>query len=398
MSKSTESSLCPFHNFDHHNPNLDAETLWNQYAKMQQQGPVVRSEMHGGFWMLTHYEDVDRVARDPETFSSASGHLIPEKGNLRVIPIDYDPPMHGQYRALMSRLLSRVRDIEPEVRGYLSTLVDSLTARRKCELVSELALPLPLWVLARFVGLSESALQVLRGVTEDMWNRVNNEALESARASLYELMGQELDRHTASGDYIAWLTEEARVDDRLVTHEEAVSVLVSFAIAGHETTLNAVGNLLYDLATVPGLQRRIHEEPEIIPFVVEESLRLRAPAQLYARTVTKDSEIHGTKLKAGDKVFLAYAAANRDPKVYENPDRFDPDRFRPERKTSPHLSFGRGIHLCVGASLARMEMRNLLEELRERPMFSLTEEAIFSHLEGGHHMGPRSLPAIFEQA
>ena len=378
--------------FDHHDESMTHEQVWQAYRRMQDTCPVARSEHHGGFWVLTRFENVVAAAHDPQTFSSGSGHLVPMVGDNRAIPIDFDPPRHTELRKLFSAAISPriAKDKEPATRTFIESTLAGLVERGGGELVEELALPLPLWMLGQIVGLSAGATEQLRPLTEASWQRISTESMQEARAGVYALMGEEYDAEPGRTDHIGWLRDEAMVEGRRVSRDEAINVLVGFAIAGHETTLHAVGNLLYQLAVDRPLQERLRAEPEIIPKVVEESLRLRAPAQLFARKATTDTSVAGVGIAAGDQVLLAYAAANR------NPDRFpDPDVFDPDREGRQHLSFGWGIHQCAGAPVARMEMRVLLDVLRGLPPFELDGEAEFSHLEGGHHMGPRRLPVRF---
>ncbi len=181
------------------------------------------------------------------------------------------------------------------------------------------------------------------------------------------------------------------IEGRLLTDEELLSILADFVVAGHETTMNATGNLLLYLAERPEEQARLRRDPERIPSLIEESLRYDNPTHLFARTVTRDTTLSGIEMKKGDKVALLYASGNRDPDQFEHP-----DQFEPQRNPKHHLAFGRGSHLCPGATLARIELRILLEELlNAHPPFQLAGEAVWSHMEGGHHMGVARLPVEF---
>ena len=155
--------------------------------------------------------------------------------------------------------------------------------------------------------------------------------------------------------------------------------------------MNATGNLLLYLAERPQEQVRLRQDPERIPSLIEESLRYDNPTHLFARTVTRDTMLGGTNMRKGDKVVLLYASGNRDPDQFEHA-----EQFKPQRNPKHHLAFGRGSHLCPGATLARTELRILLEELlNAHPPFELASEAVWSHMEGGHHMGVARLPVKF---
>jgi cytochrome P450 len=395
-SSSKPPDGCPIVDFDHHDPALGADEIWTRYADLASRCPVAWSTAHGGFWLVTGFEEVKGAARDHETFSSAEGHLIPMIGSSRSIPIDFDPPKHTDYRAAIARVLSRERiaELRPLVHDFLTERLGEIATRGSGELVSEVALPLPLMVLTKLVGLSEETVEVLRPMTEEMWDRVAKEDLSRARSEIFALMEGEIVRQgeEGGGGAIAELAAST-VGGRPVDFGELTLMLTAFAVAGHETTLHAVGNLFFHLGTEPGIQEQMRADPSLIPLVVEESLRLRAPAHGFARSVTADTALGGIELKAGDKVLLTFAAANRDARRYS-----EPDSFVPGRDERGHLAFGWGVHQCAGAPLARMEMRALLEVLVRLPEFRLASEAVFSGLEGGHHMGPRKLPVSFLDA
>jgi cytochrome P450 len=377
--------------FDHHDPELNDKTVWEAYRQAREVGPVAWSESHGGFWMVTGYAEVMAALRDHETFSSADGHLIPAIGSTRSIPLDFDPPLHRQYRAVMTPPLARrhVEAMREVIRRFVEERLDWADGT-VFDGVEELALPLPLMVLQKLIGLSAEAAGQLRPLTEAMWKRVTTEPLGTARAEIFALMRADLDRLANTDTYIGRLLGQ-QVGDRPITTDEAVRVMAMFALAGHETTLHAVGNLLADLAGHPGLQRRVATDRDLIPSVVEESLRSRAPAHMFARTLRADATLGGARMKAGDKVMLVYAAGNRDPGYFSDPDSLDPDRQR-----RPHFSFGWGIHLCIGAPMVRMELQTIVDVIAARPTLRFAGEPEYSGLEGGHHMGPRRLPLVFQ--
>ncbi|NWL10400.1 hypothetical protein DM793_03660 [Paenarthrobacter nitroguajacolicus] len=383
-----------FASFDHHDASLDYDQIWTRYRELLAESPLTYSQEHGGFWVMTKFEDIVAAGSTPETFSSASAHLIPMNKSKPAAAIDFDEPEHGQYRALFFHALKPkvVKSLEPDVKDFIRSRLTRLVANGQADFVAELALPLPLWMLSKLTGMSTESVGKLRSLTEASWERISQEPMQLARAPLYALMKEEYEKNSGKDNFLGWLHDEATMDGQPVTEDEALNVLVSLAVAGHETTLHAVGNLIYQLALDPSLQQRIRTEPGIIPAVVEESLRLRAPAQLFGRKLTRTITVRDTTLNQGDRVLLAYAAGNRDPDRFE-----DPESFNPDRSDMVHLSFGWGIHGCVGAGLARMEMRTLLSELRELPTFELAGEPSFSHLEGGHHLGPSRLPIRFLQ-
>jgi cytochrome P450 len=202
------------------------------------------------------------------------------------------------------------------------------------------------------------------------------------------LMGEAMSRLAEPQDDFLTALVQTQIDGRPIEPGEVVSFLLGAAIAGHETTMNAAGNLCYELAIDVELQARVRDDRSLIPPLVEETLRLRAPVQNFFRIVTRDHELHGEKLRAGDRVMLIYGAANHDPSAFPNPNRLSLDRG-----ANRHLSFGWGIHRCAGAHLAQVELRHLTEQLLDAAPFELDGDVVFGHMEsGGTFLGMRSLP------
>lgn len=384
------------HGFDHLDPQLSEPTLWATYQTLLERPSAHRSHRHGGFWVLSHYQDVKGALRGWETFSSADGHRIPHVEGMGTIPIDFDPPLHGPYRDLVVHALrpDRVRQLQPFVNSTIEDLVDRLVSAGGGDVVTELALPLPLTVLQELVGFSADAVAQFRELTAKVWAEGSPEAQLRGRAALATLIEDEIISHKRDrpDDYLTWLID-AEVEGRPVRHDEVVSACLSLAVAGHETTMNSVGSLVYLLASVPDVQDRLRQDPGQAPAFVEEMLRLLTPSQCSARRVTRDVEVDGEVLEAGDWVLLLNGAANRDERQFDHPDEFDL-----ERSARGHLAFGWGIHQCVGSALARMELRILLETLARHPRLSLAGEPTFSALEAGNHYGPTFLPIRFEDA
>jgi cytochrome P450 len=383
--------------FDPYDPAMTEPTVWEAYRSASA-CPVTRSPRRGGFWMLTRYEGVRAALRDPATFSSASGHRIPTDGTQRAIPIDFDPPLHTAYRRLMTEALSpgRVRTLRPFLERTITDLVDAFAARGGGDFVKEVALPLPLEVLTELVGFTPATVREFRALTEEMWAGLAADGEEvdfaGSRRRIYELMRRELADHRAArpDDYVTTLLD-AQVEGRPLGEDEQVSVLATFAVAGHETTMNAASTLVHLLVEDPGLQDRLRADPTRAPDYVEEMLRLRSPAQNFARRATRTVEVAGTPIPEGDAVLLSFAAANRDPERFPDPDRFDPDR-----DARGHLGFGWGVHQCLGAALARSELAILLTTLCRHARLRADGPADWSGLQGGNHLGPTALPVRFE--
>ncbi|MEJ2871341.1 cytochrome P450 [Actinomycetospora sp. OC33-EN08] len=382
---------------DPYAPELTEPTVWEVYEAARAAGPVARSPRRGGFWVLTGYDDVRAVLRDPATFSSASGHRIPTDGTQHAIPIDVDPPLHTAYRKLMVPALSpaRVRRLRPFLESTVTGLVGRFAGRGGGDFVREVALPLPLAVLTELVGFAPDTVERFREVTEAMWSGLDADGgtvdFVGARRQVYDLMAAELDAHRGHpADDVVTDLLGAEVDGRPLEEDERISILATFAVAGHETTMNAAATLVHLVVDHPGLQERLRADPDLVPGVVEEMLRHRSPAQNFARRATCPVTVAGQQVAEGDALLLSLAAANRDP------DRFgDPDRFDPDRDSRGHLGFGWGIHQCPGGVLARTELQILLRALLEHPPMQRTGDVTWSGLQGGNHLGPTSLPIGF---
>lgn len=387
---------CPAHevDLDPYDPALTEPTVWDVYTDVRERGAVAHSAARGGFYLLGRFADVRSALLDPGTFSSASGHRIPVDGSQKVLPIDFDPPLHTAYRKLMRPALEprRVRALRPVLQTRVEALVDSYVRAGGGDFVAAVALPLPLQVLIEVVGFAPGSVARFREITEDLWSDLTTTSFPEAVAAIADLMRGEVARHRTHrpDDYLTALLD-AEVEGRPVRDDEIVGTLMSLAVAGHETTMNSASALAYLLATDPGLQDEVRAAPDRAAEYVEEMLRLRSPAQNFARRTTRDIEVDGTTVPAGSGVLLSFAAANRDPRQFPDPDRFDV-----ERGGRGHLAFGWGIHLCIGAALARTELALLLEALAAHPPFRLDGEVAFGPLQGGNHLGPTRLPLRFD--
>ncbi|MEU7810837.1 cytochrome P450 [Pseudonocardia sp. NPDC049154] len=381
--------------FDPYDPELTEPAVWDRYRAARNLGGTVRAPDRDGFWLVTSYDEVRTALRDPATFSSASGHRIPTDGSRRAIPIDFDPPLHTAYRALMAEALSpaRVRALRPFLAEVVTRLVDDFAAAGGGDFVSAVALPLPLQVLTELVGFSGETVAQFRALTEELWSRyVDADPAESHRR-LGELMRAELADHRARPryDFVGSLLH-AEIEGRPIREDEQVGILATFAVAGHETTMNAVATLAWLLVEHPEAQAALRADPTRARAFVEEMLRHRSPAQNFARRATCPAQVGGTVVAEDDAVLLSLAAANRDPERFPDPDRFDPDR-----DAHGHLAFGWGIHQCIGAPLARTELVLLLEELAARPPLRAAGPPAWSSLQGGNHLGLTHLPLLFEE-
>ena len=386
----------PEFTLDPYDRALNEPEVWDVYDRLRSAGPVAHSETRGGFYLLGGFDEVRTALRNPAMFSSAHGHRIPTDGTQKSIPIDVDPPLHTEYRKVMTQAVSpaRVRAMRPFLTALIGGLVEDFRRRGGGDFVRGVALPLPLQVLTELVGFSPDTVMRFRELTETMWGRIAHVDFSEARGEIYALMKAELDDHRSTGpreDFVSQLLK-ATVHERLLTEDEQIRILSTFAVAGHETTMNASSTLLWLLTSQPDVQARLRENPSAAPRYVEEMLRYRTPAQNFARRTTCPVAIGDVEIPEGQGVLLSFAAANRDPDRFPEPDRFDPDR-----DSRGHLAFGWGIHQCMGASLARLELAVLLETLCNHPPVRLDGDVTWSGLQGGNHLGPTRLPLRFDE-
>lgn len=376
------------------------------YAAMRAGCPVGHGSRFGGFRVLSRFADVSEAAHHPEVFSSASGVTVPDFGNpLNAIPLEVDPPEHTRWRRLIQAWFSpqSAAALEPDIRSVVTRLIDGFVDRGRADLATELAVPVPPIVVARMLGLPESDWHYYRELSETMLaaaaaddSDVNAEQALQLFSYLFEALE---DRRDNPRDDLLTQIVHLRFpgargvpedDGRPLTEEELLGITFLLAVAGHETTVGAIGALLLRLAEHPEAKKAIIADPQLGFSAIEESLRLEPPIQYFSRTVTRDTAIGGSALRAGDKVLLSWASANRDPDAFEHPDAFVYDR-----PNNRHLAFGAGPHRCLGAHLARLEVRVVLEEvLRRIPDFRLEDPGAVV-MGGSINRLVRSLPAVW---
>ncbi|HEY7037024.1 MAG TPA: cytochrome P450 [Thermomicrobiales bacterium] len=329
------------------------------YDQMRERCPVAYSEFLG--WSLFRHGDVTAVLSDPETYSSASRHLA--------VPNGMDPPEHTLYRRVLLPHFGpdRMSALEPQCRHVATDLVRALLARGVSNFVAEFAHPFPLRTLCLFVGWPVESWEYLHG-----WTHGNLEASLShdrARAQdlargFTEYVETSLREHRAAGDAAPddLLTNLIRTEvaGRPLSDEEIVSLLRNWT-AGQGTVGSALGNLVFFLAEHPQLQQQLREAPATIPAAIEELLRVDGPLVANRRTVARDVAIEGRQIGAGERLTLMWIAANRDGRAFA-----DPEAVRFDRDQGANLLFGAGIHDCIGAPLARLQMRIALEEMLAR--------------------------------
>lgn len=392
--------------FDPFSPEF-FEDPYEVYRRLRDEAPVYHNE-DLGFWAVSRYHDCVDVHRDWRAFTSTHGVTLDQlrsrdfqavTGSIESM-IMMDPPMHDRMRKLVSRAFTprRVAEWEPLVDGVVRSFLDGLDGRGELDAVRDLSAPFPVEVICEIVGVPEGDRQQIRHWTDALLERevgdpfptpAGIEASIESGAYMQQLVADK--RAHPSDDMIGHLVEaEIERDDGTtdrLTDDEIAGFVTLLTAAGSETVTKLVGNGVMLFAEHPGELEKLRRDPARAPAAVEEVLRHRAPSQYQGRFSTEDRELHGVTIPAGSPVLIITGAANRDPRAYSDPDRFDIDRDGP-----PSIGFGHGIHYCLGAHLARLESRIALTELYRRwPQLEVDLGAVeWVHM--SNVAGPASVP------
>jgi cytochrome P450 len=343
------------------------------YRRLREQAPVYRNQALG-FWALSRHADVLAAFRDTERFSSRHGvsldrDVFHEHAHATMSFLAMDPPRHTRMRALVSRGFTprRVAALEPRIRAIAVRHLDAFRDRGACDFIRDFAGKLPMDVISELVGVPEPDREELRTWSDLVVHRdegvegIPKAAIESSLKLVQYFTAMLAERRARPRDDLTGALIGAEIDGDRLSDREIIGFLFLMIIAGNETTTKLLGNALYWLWRNPSQRERLRRDPGLIESWVEETLRYDNSTQALARLVAADVELRDTKLRPGDKVVLLIGSANRDERVFSEPDRFDL-----LRDTRASLSFGNGTHFCLGASLARLEGRVALEEVWKR--------------------------------
>lgn len=342
------------------------------YRRLRDEAPVYRNE-ELGFWALSRHADVVAAHSDPTTYVNSGGVTIEGKEKGSPMLLLMDPPEHTWHRKIVSRVFTprRVADLEPFIRARAGALLDRFREAPEFDAVTDLSVRLPLDVISELVGIPEEQRDQVHELSDRVLARSSDAGLsEEAFAATVELftMFRDLvqDRRTRPGDDVISLLIQTEVTDdegttRRLSDDEVAMRFEELALAGHETVAKLIPNGIVALAWFPDQRRRLLDDPSLMRAAVDEMLRWDAPSQYQGRTAARDVEVHGVTIPAGDRVILLTGSANHDERVYPDPERFDV-----HREIEHPVSFGFGIHLCLGAHLARLETRVAFEELLAR--------------------------------
>jgi cytochrome P450 len=359
--------------FDPYDVDINANPYPN-YERLREEAPAYYNERYD-FWALSRHEDVYQGLLNWQTFSNTRSDILDIiKAGFELPPgvlLFEDPPTHTMHRGLMSRVFTprRMAALEDQVREFCVRCLDPLVGSGGFDIIAELGTVMPMRVIGMLLGIPEQDQVAVRNKTD---------------ADLRTRPGQPMEvkeEQVANGDmfaeYVEWRAkhpsddlmtqllnaefEDEHGETRTLTRQEVLTYTAVIAGAGNETTGRLIGWLAKVLAEHPDQRRAVVEDRSLIPNVIDETLRFEPTGHATARYVMRDVEYHGTTIPAGSPILLIVASANRDPRRYENPDVYDISRTDIQ-----HLTFGYGLHYCLGANLARLEGRVALDEFLNR--------------------------------
>ena len=382
--------------------HADPEWVNNPYPiweDLRERCPVAHTERYGGAWFPATHEGVSKIANDTENFTSRAviinngrpdGEDIPAPiGGAP--PITSDPPFHQIARRLILPALAPgpINALEPRVRSLCVDLLDEMKDHKVVNGGMDYAQHIPPAVISRMLGFPEEDEELFRSFVHLVVNAIDlpvEQRIEQFQPVI-DYFEIQIEDHRANprDDLTSYLLDVEVAGEKLAI-EHVFGTMILILIAGIDTTWSAIGASLWHLAKSPDDLARLVNEPNLMPIAIEELLRFYAPVTM-ARLVNKDMEYMGCPMKEYDWILLGFPAANRDPKVFEDADKFIIDRLE-----NRHLAFGLGIHRCAGSNLARMELRVAIEEFIKRyPRFELAEPDAVTWAPG-QIRGPRNLP------
>lgn len=351
----------------------------DQYTVLRHEAPVFwhkePDSARGGYWALTKYDDIVDVSKNAKLFSSEVGGINIRDADeeylstSRLIMISMDPPQHTKYRKLVASGFTprMIRKIEASIRQAVHDILDEIEGEAEVDFVQRISAQLPLRMIADMIGWPEEDRQLMIEWADRVAQLdVNQESGELAAMEFWnycaELMDSIESGERERSDSLLETLMAAEVDGEKLSEMEVVNFMLLLAIGGNETTRNCISGGFLALHDNPEqLEAWKNDIEGLSESATEEMLRWTSPIVCFRRTATADTEIRGQAIKEGDKVVMYYASANRDEDIFDDPQTFDI-----RRQSNKHLSFGTGHHFCLGATLARMEIRILFEELFKR--------------------------------
>jgi cytochrome P450 len=370
------------------------------YDWLRREHPVYHNERLN-IWALSCYDDVLAALRDTETFSSAQG-IGPDRASVPQM-IMRDPPEHRRLRSLAGKAFTPRRSSEREerVREIVCHLLDAALDQGSFDLARDVAVPLPVIVIAEMLGVEPERRHDFKRWSDDAVGSLAGDP--NFDINLYLQAWQEfkayftakIDERRAEprDDLISALVTVQEEGQSALNNNEILNFNLLLLVAGNETTTNLICNGAAALLAHPYEAQKVREHPELIPSAVEECLRYDSPIQAFYRTTTRDVEVRGVTIPKDSKVMMMYGSANRDPEQFESP-----EDFRVDREPNDHLAFGMGIHYCLGAPLARLEARLVYEEFIKRfNNVRVDPEGTVERIDNPLFRGLKSFPLLFDR-
>jgi cytochrome P450 len=378
------------------------EDPYPYYAWLREHHPVYYYNAKLGFYVLSRYADVEAAARTPEVFSSAQG-IGPDRAPVAMM-IAKDPPNHTRLRKLVSKAFTpkMVEQLAPRIQEIVDELLDAALPRGAFDLVQDFASPLPVIMIAEMLGVeperredfkrwSDAVIHLTAGGAQYGDMPTYMQSWQKFKEYFSQII--EARRRSPRNDLVSALVQAQDERDAL-TLNEILNFCLLLLVAGNETTTNLITNGALALYTHEEQRQKLRRQPQLIQSAIEEVLRYDGPIQGVFRTTTRDVEVRGTTIAAQSKVLLLWASANRDPEVFPAPDRFDI-----ERTPNEHMAFGRGIHFCLGAPLARLEARIATQTILRRTKVTRPDpDGVRERVDNALFRGLKRFPVVVESA
>jgi cholest-4-en-3-one 26-monooxygenase len=390
--------------------NYEAGVPHEMFATLRREAPVFWHEHPdgGGFWCITRHDDLVTVNRDTDLFSSWVGSSFlntPDEEGLestRLMMLNMDPPDHTKLRKIVNKGFTprRIKELQDILAIRARTIVDRIAEQGSCDFVADVACELPLQAIAEFLGVPEEDRHLLfewtnRLIGFDDPEFANDPSAGQAAAAEIYVYAQGLadDRRSNPQDDIVTALINAEVDGHQLSELDFNLFFLLLAVAGNETTRNAISHAMLALIEHPDERQRLLDDPGLIDSAIEEFLRWASPVMHFRRTATRDTEIRGQRIAAGDRVVMWHVSANRDEAVFADPFTFDITRHA-DRGGAQVAFGGGGAHFCLGANLARAEMKVMMQELLLRlPDMALDGDV--AHLRSNFINGIKRMPVAF---
>ena len=397
--KPVESLLTDYDIFE---PSFIANPYPGYSEIRESECPIAHTDRYQGSWLPTRYEDVVALAQEYEVFTSRGILVMPPPpgqaegayGGVAAPPITSDPPDHHWHRRLILPVFApqAVAKYEQGTKDLCNALIDEFIDKGTADAAADYAQHIPVRVISTMLGvpfdMEEEFTDWVRGVLENMHDLERRKRSRQSIIEFFLAQVEDRKKNPRDNDLITELLN-TEVEGKKVPIEYVLGVCNLMLVAGIDTTWSAIGSVMWHMAQHPEHRKQLRENDDLWPTAIEELLRVYAPVTM-ARIVDGDIEFQGCPMKAGDRVLMAFPAANRDPRQFENPDEVILDR-----EHNRHVAFGSGIHRCAGSNLARLEVRVALQTWLERiPEFELVDPTSVTWA-GGQVHGPRSCMVKF---